>query len=103
MEPSKPAKKPTNVIAEIRIMPDGLEVSLDSLMVEIKKAGNVQSMQTKDVAFGLKAVHAIFLIPDAEGAEGGMEDVEKKLSAIPGVAGVEVLNMGREVDMSDFV
>lgn len=97
--PAKKVKKPTNVITEIRIMPDGLEVDLASLQEKIKALG-AQSLELRDVAFGLRAVHAIFAIPDAEG--GAMERVERGLAAIPGVSTVEVVNMGREVDMDDF-
>lgn len=81
------------VIAEIKIMPQGLEVDLDALAGEVKKLGGHQ-ITIKPVAFGLKAVHAVFSVEDGE---GGTEPVERKLSSLPGVASVEVLSLGREI------
>lgn len=97
--PPKKAKKPTNVIVEFKVMPEGLEVELSGIEGKLKGMG-AQSIQQKNVAFGLKAIHAIFAIPDSEG--GAMDRVEKEILSIPGVGGAEVVNMGREVEMDDF-
>jgi|GEM_PF-134344 len=97
--PPKKVKKPTNVIVEFKVMPEGLEINLSGIEETLQKMG-AQSIQQKNVAFGLKAIHAIFAIPDSEG--GAMDRVEKEILAIPGVGGAEVVNMGREVEMDDF-
>jgi elongation factor 1-beta len=82
------------VIAQIRIMPEGIEVDLGKIVDEVKKLG-CKGYEVKDVAFGLKAVEAIFAVPDGE---GGTEEIETKLRAFPGVGSAEVINLGREID-----
>ncbi len=82
------------VIAQIRVMPEGIEVDIDKLVSEVKKLG-CRGYQVREVAFGLKAIEAIFAVPDGE---GGTEDIETKLRALPGVGGAEVVNLGREID-----
>ncbi|MFH0961357.1 MAG: elongation factor 1-beta [archaeon] len=98
-EQMKKPKKPTNVITEIRVMPEGLEIDLVKLQEQVKALG-AQSIELRDIAFGLKAIHAVFAIPDSDG--GAMERVEQGLASIPGVAAIEVVSMGREVDLDDF-
>jgi elongation factor 1-beta len=91
-------KKPTNVIAQIRIMPEGLEIDVDKLAEEVRRVG-AKTIQIRDIAFGLKAIEAIFVVPDGE---GGTENAEKALAEIPGVSTVEVINLGREIDEDEF-
>lgn len=94
----KKEKKPTNVIVEFKVMPEGIEIDLGKIEGVLKGLG-AQAINQRNVAFGLKAIHAIFAIPDSEG--GAMDRVEKEILAIPGVAGAEVVNMGREVDTTE--
>ncbi len=83
----------TNVISVIRVMPEGLEVDIKQLELEIKKLGAIQIAE-KPVAFGLKAIEATFSVPDST---GGTEEIEEKLRAMEGVSSVEVISMGREI------
>jgi translation elongation factor aEF-1 beta len=91
-------KVPTNVIAQIRVMPDGLEVDVDKLADQVQKVGS-KGIQIREIAFGLKAIEAVFTVPDGE---GGTEKIEKTLAALPGVSTVEVINLGREIDEDEF-
>lgn len=83
----------TNVIVVMRIMPEGLEVDIKQLELEIRKLGSIQITE-KPVAFGLKAIEAAFSVPDGA---GGTEEIEEKLRAMEGVSSVEVISMGREI------
>jgi len=83
------------VLVTIRLMPVGVEVDLksitDSAITVIKKQspGEV-GVKLVPIAFGLKSIHLTFVI---EEAEGGTEPIEKELSKIKGVAGVDVVNL----------
>lgn len=64
---------------------------------EVKAA--VQSMdpervEEEAIAFGLKALKAIFIIPDAGGEQ---DSLENKLNAIPNVSTVETLKVTRSL------
>ncbi len=86
-----------NVVVTVRILPEGLEVDLNSIKAEARKAGATR-LEEKPVAFGLKAVEAVFSIPDAE---GGSEILEKQLRAIPGVSSAEIIGLAREITTKD--
>jgi len=76
------------VAISFRIMPEGIEVDLRALEAAVRKSlgGRLKKLETKPVAFGLKALEVIAVVDDASGE---MEKVEEALGAVPGVGGVE--------------
>jgi len=76
------------VAVSFRIMPEGIEVDLRGLEAAIRKSlgARLKKLETKPVAFGLKAIEVIVVVDDASGE---MEKVESSLAALPGVGGVE--------------
>ncbi len=80
---------------QFRILPEGLEVDLDKLLADVKKAlpqsAQLKASEQKPVAFGLKALHVLIVMDDKK---GGADDVEQVLSRVPGVQSVEVVQVG---------
>ena len=87
-------KKMAEVIVGLKVMPKTIEVDLDKLEEEIRKAIDPDKMSREDVAFGLVAFHVVKLVPD----EGGQVDaLEEKLKAIEDVGEVEVTEISRSL------
>ena len=80
------------VAVSFRIMPEDVEVDLGAVQRLIRESlgGKVKKLEVKPIAFGLKAVEAIVVVDDASGE---MERVEAALGGIPGVGGVETLEV----------
>ena len=81
-----------DVIAVFRIMPDSPDSfgKVKSAVQAIKPA----KLEEEPIAFGLKAIKAVFMIPD----EGGkMDELENKLNAIDGTQSVETLQVSRSL------
>ena len=80
---------------QYRVLPEGLEVDLEKLLADIKKAlpegANLKASQEKPVAFGLKALHILIVMDDKK---GGSEAVESAISQVPGVQSIELQEMG---------
>ena len=80
---------------QYRILPEGLEVDLDKLKLEIAKAlpkeAVLRASETKPLAFGLKALHVLIVIDDKK---GGAEQIEDAITKVPGVQSVEIVEMG---------
>jgi translation elongation factor aEF-1 beta len=83
-----------DVIIGFKVMPKSIDVNLDVLEAEIKKAINPNRMHREPIAFGLVALHVTLLIKDESGT---LENVEKKLRAIENVGEVEVTGMTRSL------
>jgi elongation factor 1-beta len=83
-----------SVIVTFRIMPESVEVDLDSLEKEIKSEINPQRIQRVPIAFGLNAIQIIKLV---EEKEGEMDRVTDKIKKIKGVKGVEVVGLTRSL------
>ena len=85
-----------NVVAHMRIMPEGIESDFDSIKkgVEtiVSKYGKVHSSEVKPLAFGLKAMEVIILLSDKQ---GGMDEIETEISKLHGVGGVETTDVNR--------
>ncbi len=80
-----------NVMATFMIMPDSPDTDLEKIKSEIKKLGP-QTIDEQPIAFGLKALKFVVIVPDAE---GGTEKIEAALKKIEGVAGVEITEISR--------
>ena len=84
------------VVMTMKIMPDGVEIDLDNLLEQIKsvvpEGTDVGAVETQPVAFGLKAIR-MNLVRDE--SLGGTDDIEEAISAVEGVAQVEVEMVSR--------
>lgn len=83
-----------SVIVTFRIMPESVEVDLDSLEQEIKSEINPQRIQRVPIAFGLNAIQIIKLV---EEKEGEMDKITDKIKKIKGVREVEVVGLTRSL------
>jgi elongation factor 1-beta len=72
------------VAAEFRIMPESPEVDLEQVKSDISKLMKIQDSQIEPLAFGLKALKILIVVPDKE-----MGDVEGKIRSVKGVSEVE--------------
>ena len=72
-------------------MPESIDIDLKKIAAEIRnmKIGEIKDIQEQDIAFGLKELIVLVLIPD----EGGfIEKIEEKLHEIDGVEDVQNTN-----------
>lgn len=74
-----------------RVMPESTETNLEKIKEKLLELGS-KKVETEPVAFGLDAVKAYFVVPDAE---GGTEKLEKSVRGIEGVAEVEITEVSR--------
>jgi elongation factor 1-beta len=77
----------------IRVMPTGVDVDLKALAEGARHAlpseAKLRGMQTRDIAFGLKALLLSVHISD----EGGLQEkIEHALQKVPHVESVEVID-----------
>ncbi|MCK4280421.1 MAG: elongation factor 1-beta [Candidatus Thorarchaeota archaeon] len=84
------------VIITLKIMPDGIDMNMDDLLERVKGAipegTDVRANEVIPVAFGLKALR---MNVAREEAMGGTDDIEAAISALDGVAQVEVEMVSR--------
>ena len=84
-----------DVIVLIRVMPEDVGVDVDAIREEIKKripeCVRLRGLETKDIAFGLKAVNVIIQMKDSA---GGPDAVQQALEKIPHVQSAEIMDMG---------
>ena len=82
------------VIVTFRIMPEGVEVDLDKLEDKIKAIVKPERISREPIAFGIVALNATKLIPEASGE---MDEMENKIKSIEGVGGVEITEVSRSL------
>ena len=80
-----------NVMVTFRVMPDGTDTDLEKIKDALLKMGS-KKVDTEPLAFGLNAVIAYFVVPDAE---GGTEKLEKSVKSIEGVSEAEITEVNR--------
>ncbi len=68
----------------LKIMPESAETDLESVKAEIAKKIKVQDARIEPIAFGLKALKILVIVPD------GQQNVEEEIRKIKGVGEVEV-------------
>ena len=73
-----------NVAVELKVMPESTEVDLEKVKEEISKKMKLQDSKIEPLAFGLKQLKILVVMPDGE-----MGDLEGKIKAIKGVSEVE--------------
>lgn len=82
-----------NVLAFYRIMPEGTEVDLGALQQRIESelpdGYRINKIEQQPIAFGLIALSASFVFPDANGSDS----LEGFLGGLPGVKSVEQTEM----------
>lgn len=83
------------IAALLKIYPEGPE-SLDDVKSGVDtlkaKGYDVIRVEEEPIAFGLKALNVLFVIPDEEGS---LVELERRISTIPGVSSVEVIRASR--------
>ena len=83
-----------SVIVTFKIMPESVEVNLDSLEQEIKSEINPQRIERVPIAFGLNAIQIVKLV---EEKEGEMDRITNQIKNIEGVKELEVVNLTRSI------
>ncbi|VVB60407.1 Elongation factor 1-beta [uncultured archaeon] len=82
-----------NVILTLQIMPESVEVSLQKIKEDVKKLkliGQIKDMKEEPVAFGLKSLKVLTIVPD----EGGLTDkIEEAVRKIKGVQSAETIGV----------
>ena len=72
------------ILASLKIFPSDVEVNLDTLRTEIKKAlptyASVYEFEEEPIAFGLVALIAHILLP--EDKPGGIDEIEASLQKL---------------------
>ena len=83
-----------SVIVTFRIMPESIEIDLDSLEQDIKNEINPQRIQRVPIAFGLNAIQIVKVV---EEKEGEMDRITDQIKKIKGVREVEVVGLTRSL------
>ena len=78
-----------DVAVALKIMPTSPEVDLEKIKDEISSKTKVQDSKIEPLAFGLKQLKILVVIPD----QGGTDKLEAELKSIEGVESVEVENV----------
>jgi len=89
--------KDFNLLATIRVMPEGVEVDLEALKKRIEAATpedrEVHKIENEPIAFGLVALNVMVLSNDKEG--GDVDPVVDAYSALEDVSEVDVTDVRR--------
>ena len=84
------------VVNTLKVMPESPEVDLEALKAAITDAmpadAELHEITEEPIAFGLVAIVLSFITEDGEGGSG---PVEEMVSAIEGVASIEITGVGR--------
>jgi elongation factor 1-beta len=80
------------VAVTFRILPEDAEADIEPIKGRVRKAlgGALRDLKEQPIAFGLKAILAVAVVSDAE---GGSDQLEQSLAALPGVGSVEVADV----------
>lgn len=74
-----------NVAVSMKIMAESAEVDLNKVKDEISKRVKVQDFKLEPIAFGLKCLRILVIVPDEKG-----EKISEEIKGIRGVGDVEV-------------
>jgi len=85
------------VIVTLKIMPENPEVDFNKVEEKVKElvsgfGGEVGKVEIEPIAFGLNALKIIFIMDESKGST---ESLEKDVSEVEGVMGVEVVDVRR--------
>lgn len=77
------------VAVTLKIMPDSPDADIERIKKEIEglelEPAKLQEIKIEDMAFGLKAIKVLYIMPDT----GGTDRIENAIKEIDGVAEVE--------------
>jgi len=74
------------VAVKLKIMPKTTDVNMDEMKNKIKNLDiNIKDMKTEDLAFGLKTIKLLIVLPD----RGGTDEIENRIREIEEVGEVE--------------
>ncbi|MFH0929520.1 MAG: elongation factor 1-beta [Candidatus Aenigmatarchaeota archaeon] len=73
-----------NVAVELKVMPESSEVDMEKLRDKISEKMKLQDSKIEPIAFGLKQLKILVVVPDGETG-----DLEGKIKEIDGVSEVE--------------
>jgi len=73
-----------NVAISLKIMPESTDTNMEKIKEEISKKMRIQDSKIEPIAFGLKALKILVIVPDKETG-----DIESKIKGIEGVSEVE--------------
>ena len=83
------------VIVLIRVMPEDVTTDIDAMREEIKnripEGVRLRGLETKDIAFGLRAINVVVQMKDSA---GGPDAVQQALEKIAHVQSAEIMDMG---------
>ena len=87
------------VIITLKIMPENTEIDLKDVEKKAKVlisdfGGDVGKVEIEPVAFGLNSLKLIFVMDESK---GDTESLEKDISGLEGVIGVEVVDVRRAI------
>jgi len=74
-----------NVAVALKIMPESPETDLEKVKEEISKKMKIQDSKIEPIAFGLKSLKILIIMPDKETG-----DIEGKIKGVKGVSDVEI-------------
>ena len=76
-----------SVAVTLKVMPDSAEANLEKIKSEITSIvkNALKGIEEKPVAFGLKCLEVLLIMPD----QGGTDKIEEEIKKIQGVASVE--------------
>jgi elongation factor 1-beta len=74
-----------NVAISLKIMPESPDTDLEKIKEEIAKKIEIKDSKIEPLAFGLKALKILVVIPDK-----GSENIENEIRTVSGVSEVEV-------------
>jgi len=72
------------VAITFKLMPEDIDVDIEAIKSQVEELGAKQII-IEEIAFGLKAIKAMFIMED----KGGGQNLEERLGAIEGVGSVE--------------
>jgi elongation factor 1-beta len=74
-----------SVAVTFKIMPDSPDTNLEEIKKEISKKIEIKDSKIEPVAFGLKILRVLVVVPDKS-----IENIENDLRSVDGVSEVEV-------------
>ena len=75
----------------IKIMPSSPETDIDLILTKIKEKYTIQDAKIEPIAFGLKSLKVLIIMPDKEGAD--TDPIQSYIQGIEGVESVEVVDV----------
>ena len=74
-----------NVAVTFKIMPESVETDIEKIKNEISKKVEIKDSRIESIAFGLKALKILVVIPDK-----GVDELKEDLKNVDGISEVEV-------------